>query len=55
VDGRSRELWVASVVAGVCLLLALGEIGIFVAHGAPRVDRSVTTVELFRYVLQGSA
>jgi signal transduction histidine kinase len=55
VDVRRRELWVASVLAAVCLLLALGEIGIFVAHGAPRVDRSVTTVELLRYVLQGSA
>ncbi|HKT04987.1 MAG TPA: hypothetical protein VJT31_36190, partial [Rugosimonospora sp.] len=54
VRGRS-ELGVASVVAVVCLLLAIGEIGIYVAHGAAPADRSVATVELWRYVLQGSA
>jgi signal transduction histidine kinase len=50
-----RQLWLASVVVVASLLLALIEVGIFVAHGPPRVNRSLTEVELWQYVLQGSA
>jgi signal transduction histidine kinase len=37
------------------LLLALVEVSIYVARGSPRVNGSLTTVELWEYVLQGSA
>ena len=37
------------------LLLAIVEIGIYVAYGPPRVNRSFAAVELWQYALQGSA
>src|SRR5215813_11307897 len=54
-DRRYRQLWLASVVAAASLLLALVEVGIYLAYGPPRVNRSLTAVELWQYVLQGSA
>jgi two-component system, NarL family, sensor kinase len=50
-----RQLWLASVVVVASLLLALVEVGIYLGHGPPRVNRSLATVELWQYVLQGSA
>ncbi len=55
VDKRHQQLWLASVVAVVSLLLALVETGIYLAHGPPRVNPSLAAVELWQYVLQGSA
>jgi hypothetical protein len=51
----NTQIWFASVVALVTLLLAFIEIGIYLAHAPPRVNPSLTTVELWQYVLQGSA
>jgi signal transduction histidine kinase len=55
--GQDRQVWLASVVAVVSLLLAALEVGIYLSHSPPvdPVDRAKGTVELCQYVLQGSA
>jgi two-component system, NarL family, sensor kinase len=57
--GRGRridaQLWLASVVAVVSLLLAVVEIGIHVSHPPPPKRQTMAVVELLQYVLQGSS
>jgi hypothetical protein len=52
---RGRQLWLASVAVVACLLLALVEVGIYLAYGPPRVNRSLATVELWPFSTRSQA
>ncbi|MFL6126380.1 hypothetical protein, partial [Actinophytocola sp.] len=56
VHGRlAGEVGLAAAVAVTGLLLAGGEVAIYLSHATPVVRRSMAQVELWQYVLQGSS